>query len=472
MRGIANNTAMVRNAPSSKLTTVNHGSPVQKPVQQDTPKVTEPQPKPLSQQARTQKKNEQQLSGKANQAKLQNDVEGKYAKKQTWDKTGHGQFEKKQTWEKTGTKSEAESGVQGKTKSREQEYANEKTKADFLNKGNNTGIDKAATDRGGVVKTHYNETPEQQAKTKLNVKDGLIYGADGKPLDTKGAKPGFSADGNIKENRMIYTMNPDKTMHAADFTKENKQFKKEYDQGTGVDKERFHHTTFNGGKDVAAAGEIDVRNGRPVAISNISGHYKPSVETGVQTLQEMKKQGVNVDHVKYDMVYKTGKKTDTGEDEVKRTTRYGTEVMQAHGNTKNINAKLDTLDELKRMKLNADEQNLKGSDSSKLQSNLRPSDVKSHMQVQKEEQKQAQQQSANQPSTQQVKGYYGDQKLAEAEQKNQKVGYYPDLNKTTAPDNHVASSYIPAPPPPPAMKPVQQQVENEPVIKGSYFEFK
>ena len=40
---------------------------------------------------------------------------------------------------------------------------------------------------------------------------------------------------------------------------------------------RFHHSTLVGGEPVLAAGEIVVRNGKVVEISNASGHYKPHV---------------------------------------------------------------------------------------------------------------------------------------------------------------------------------------------------
>jgi hypothetical protein len=44
----------------------------------------------------------------------------------------------------------------------------------------------------------------------------------------------------------------------------------------------FHHSSLGGGKPVAGAGEITVKNGVPTEISNGSGHYRPSQKLNSQ----------------------------------------------------------------------------------------------------------------------------------------------------------------------------------------------
>jgi hypothetical protein len=51
--------------------------------------------------------------------------------------------------------------------------------------------------------------------------------------------------------------------------------------------ERIHHSTAIAGEDASAAGEIEIKNGRIVAISDVSGHYKPTPEMMFQLTQEL-----------------------------------------------------------------------------------------------------------------------------------------------------------------------------------------
>lgn len=57
---------------------------------------------------------------------------------------------------------------------------------------------------------------------------------------------------------------------------------------------KFHHSSFFAGGDVAAAGEIRIKNGVIQKIDRNSGHYKPSPSEFNQVLLELKNRGVNL----------------------------------------------------------------------------------------------------------------------------------------------------------------------------------
>ena len=54
---------------------------------------------------------------------------------------------------------------------------------------------------------------------------------------------------------------------------------------------KFHHSSFLAGGDVAAAGELKVRQGELQKLTNKSGHYKPGLMQVYQVLQELKGRG-------------------------------------------------------------------------------------------------------------------------------------------------------------------------------------
>jgi hypothetical protein len=55
---------------------------------------------------------------------------------------------------------------------------------------------------------------------------------------------------------------------------------------------KFHHTSFLAGQPVAAAGEMEVRNGEIVEMSRRSGHYHPSKEQLTQAATHLRSLGV------------------------------------------------------------------------------------------------------------------------------------------------------------------------------------
>ena len=61
----------------------------------------------------------------------------------------------------------------------------------------------------------------------------------------------------------------------------------------------FHHSSFLAGASVAAAGEIKIEHGVIKAVTNKSGHYKPSDPEMIQLFQELESRGVDLTSVEY-----------------------------------------------------------------------------------------------------------------------------------------------------------------------------
>lgn len=59
-----------------------------------------------------------------------------------------------------------------------------------------------------------------------------------------------------------------------------------------------YHSSITGGRPVDAAGEIEIRDGRVLAISNLSGHYRPDPEHLLNTLSWLAGRGIDVSGVK------------------------------------------------------------------------------------------------------------------------------------------------------------------------------
>jgi hypothetical protein len=56
----------------------------------------------------------------------------------------------------------------------------------------------------------------------------------------------------------------------------------------------FHHSSFLGGRNVLAAGEIQARNGTPTLLSAKSGHYTPSMSQFLNGVASLKNAGVDL----------------------------------------------------------------------------------------------------------------------------------------------------------------------------------
>jgi hypothetical protein len=58
---------------------------------------------------------------------------------------------------------------------------------------------------------------------------------------------------------------------------------------------RIHHTSLLAGQPVVGAGELEVRDGRVVAMTDASGHYRPEPEHNDRVLQSLRDQGLQTD---------------------------------------------------------------------------------------------------------------------------------------------------------------------------------
>src|SRR5690606_5578484 len=108
---------------------------------------------------------------------------------------------------------------------------------------------------GGSQVKYLNAT--ERARLALTVKDGKFYNADGNLFDTSVGGTEWSGEG-----RAIYVMDEQGNIFAS----------------TKHQLGAFHHSSFLGGKQVAAAGELEVRDGLLVGLSDRSGHYAPARE--------------------------------------------------------------------------------------------------------------------------------------------------------------------------------------------------
>ncbi len=119
---------------------------------------------------------------------------------------------------------------------------------------------------------------EERKAFKLTVgADGRLYGADGKPFDTKTGGSVFTGG----EGKAIFVMDHDGNLYAS----------------TRWPVGKFHHSSFMAGQPVACAGEIEVRDGTLVEIDRDSGHYKPSEQQLTNVTNHLRQIGVANDFI-------------------------------------------------------------------------------------------------------------------------------------------------------------------------------
>ena len=147
---------------------------------------------------------------------------------------------------------------------------------------------------GVTARVRYLSKTERKSYKVKFVGDRLLT-AKGRPLDTSGARTllsGLDNETRLKHssnksvmgdimNRFIFVMSPSGKLYVADFANEYKKggFRDVREFNYRVSKEMvvgFHHSSFLAGNPVACAGEIEVRRGQLIGISNASGHYMPS----------------------------------------------------------------------------------------------------------------------------------------------------------------------------------------------------
>lgn len=136
----------------------------------------------------------------------------------------------------------------------------------------NTVWDPASWGTNGVVRYL---TPEESAARRVTVgADGKLYDASGKLFDTSRTMPHNGTPG-----RAIFVMDQHGGIYPS--------------LGTEAHPSQFHHSSLLASRDVAMAGEIEVRNGQLRYISNQSGHYQPPNAMLEQGNNFLKAQGVD-----------------------------------------------------------------------------------------------------------------------------------------------------------------------------------
>ena len=58
--------------------------------------------------------------------------------------------------------------------------------------------------------------------------------------------------------------------------------------------DHYAHSSMNAGKPVMAAGEVQIHNGKLIALTTHSGHYKPSAQNVYETLKHFQKNGIDI----------------------------------------------------------------------------------------------------------------------------------------------------------------------------------
>lgn len=111
------------------------------------------------------------------------------------------------------------------------------------------------------------------ARYELSVRGGLIYDALGAVFDSSAAVAMHGPAG-----RAMFVMTAEGVLY-----------------GTNTQAlSRIHHSSFLAGRDVAAAGQVQVVGGKITAVDNISGHYLPPAWTLDQLKDLLASSGVDV----------------------------------------------------------------------------------------------------------------------------------------------------------------------------------
>jgi hypothetical protein len=201
-----------------------------------------------------------------------------------------------------------------------------------------------------MTRTHMN-TPEEQNATRVTVDKGQLRWK-GAPLDTEGAEPALQQSG---ADRMLYAMQGT-DLRVDDAGARNRELggaawrlararaetrEKEKEKGSNLDEypelefpkysEHFHHTSLFAGEAVSAAGDLEVRQGRLVKITNTSGHYKPDTLGLVQALESLRELKADLGATRISVMGADGEK-ERGDYSAERflQVRGQTQVLDAH----------------------------------------------------------------------------------------------------------------------------------------------
>jgi hypothetical protein len=139
-----------------------------------------------------------------------------------------------------------------------------------------------AQEANHVVRNNF--TPdEKQAATMRVGDDGLLHDGDGNLVNTD-VNTEFVADPETGDLLRFHNKEVDTDIDARDAAgNPTKQ------------KQHVFHSSPLSGKDVTAAGAIDVKDGEITRVSNISGHYKPEIAEMLQFLEGLLRKGALLD---------------------------------------------------------------------------------------------------------------------------------------------------------------------------------
>jgi hypothetical protein len=106
---------------------------------------------------------------------------------------------------------------------------------------------------------------------RLEIRNGLLYTANGQLFDTRGGQTVWSGGG-----RAIFVMDQHGNLYAS----------------LGHSAGRFHHSSFLAGAPVAAAGELVVIDGVLQLLTDSSGHYRPERGHTLQAIDHLRRLGI------------------------------------------------------------------------------------------------------------------------------------------------------------------------------------
>ena len=192
------------------------------------------------------------------------------------------------------------------TKQLKSEYANEQEDASFFR-----GSPQRYPIAGGagftekVTTRYFTKAEQKQARLRVGKRKykGLLLDRQAAKIDTSDAsgKGTFEVNGeNTGKGKFIYAMTPQGQIRIGD---PNRMYDKlplgpAGDDGrTPYNLRLANHSTLVGGGDVAAAGEMQVNDGKLIQLGDTSGHYRPDNQMTYQAAARLEQMGVDMSDV-------------------------------------------------------------------------------------------------------------------------------------------------------------------------------
>ena len=126
---------------------------------------------------------------------------------------------------------------------------------------------------------YLDDAGREQHRLFVDADGNLRRASDNSLFDTSTANTVWGGDDG---GRAIFVMDRDGNLYASNY------------QARGD----FHHSSMLAGGEVAGAGEIRVDNGKIVDMTDKSGHYQPSADLNDNALDELRRQGLDIEGMK------------------------------------------------------------------------------------------------------------------------------------------------------------------------------